>query len=125
MTDREMLELAAQAAGVKLLFDPHGTPRDCTGAHPDANIFAMPVWDPKNDNETALRLAESAQLLIDLQRQVAKIERLTKIEGLTRSSGRVKTALVHHAAERAIAIAVDLLVALKHETYGKQVKEQQ
>lgn len=64
MTDREMLELAAQAAGVKLLFDPHGTPRDCTGAHPDANVFAMPVWDPKNDNGTALRLAVCLGILL-------------------------------------------------------------
>jgi len=64
MTDREMLELAAQAAGVKLLFDPRGTPRDCTGAHPEANIFAMPVWDPKNDDGTALRLAAHLGILL-------------------------------------------------------------
>lgn len=64
MTDREMLELAALAAGVKLLFDPHGTPRDCTGAHPDANVFSMPVWNPLADGDAALRLAAHLGILL-------------------------------------------------------------
>lgn len=64
MTDREMLELAAKAAGIKTLRDPHGTLRDCTKGGPATNIFAAPLWNPLQDDGDALRMA--AKLKIDI-----------------------------------------------------------
>jgi hypothetical protein len=58
MNDRELLEAAAKAAGRKILQDPHGRFRDCTGAHHSAmNIFSFPLWNPLADDGDALRLA--------------------------------------------------------------------
>lgn len=57
MTDRELLELAAKAAGKKVLFDSFGVCRDVTGMHPASNFLAAPVWNPKDDDGDALRLA--------------------------------------------------------------------
>jgi hypothetical protein len=57
MIDRELLELAAKAAGRKILQDPHGRFRDCTGAHHSAmNIFSFPLWNPLTDDGDTLRL---------------------------------------------------------------------
>jgi hypothetical protein len=57
MTDKELLALAAKAAGMKVLRDPNGVLRDCTGMHPSMNIFAGEVWHPLTDDGDALRLA--------------------------------------------------------------------
>lgn len=57
MADRELLELAAKAAGIKALRDPHGVLRDCTGSDPARNIFACKEWNPLTDDGDALRLA--------------------------------------------------------------------
>ena len=57
MTDRELLEKAAKAAGLVIRPDPHGILRDCTGFHMMANIFAAPLWNPLTDDGDALRLA--------------------------------------------------------------------
>jgi hypothetical protein len=57
MTDRELLELAAKAAGIKALRDPDGVLRDCTGSHPAMNIFGAKTWNPLTDDGDALRLA--------------------------------------------------------------------
>jgi hypothetical protein len=57
MTDRELLELAAKAAGLKILRDPSGMVRNCTGMDPAMNIFAAPKWNPLADDGDALRLA--------------------------------------------------------------------
>ncbi len=55
--DRELLEQASKAAGIKLLFDPDGVLRDCTGMAPAMNIFAAKPWNPLTDDGDALRLA--------------------------------------------------------------------
>jgi hypothetical protein len=57
MTDLELLELAAKAAGIKALRDPDGMLRDCTGLLPENNIFSAPYWNPLTDDGDALRLA--------------------------------------------------------------------
>ena len=64
MGNRELLELAAKAAGVKLSFYD-GVHRNATGADPAMNICAFPVWNPLNDDGDALRLA--VKLGLDVQ----------------------------------------------------------
>lgn len=56
-TDRELLEAAAKAAGIKALRCPNGVLRDCTGLDPAMNIFSAPEWNPLTDDGDALRLA--------------------------------------------------------------------
>ena len=62
--DRDELVWAAKAAGIKLVFDPNGVPRDCTGMEPAMNIFSAKVWNPLVDDGDAQRLA--VKLYIDL-----------------------------------------------------------
>lgn len=64
MNDRELLEMAAKAAGKKLMFRPHDPPRDVTGLHELANVCAAPVWNPLENDGDALRLAVKLQLQI-------------------------------------------------------------
>lgn len=64
-TDRELLELAAKAAGIKLLFW-EGVCRNVTGLHEMANIYAAPHWNPLTDDGDALRLAVKLCLEIDV-----------------------------------------------------------
>jgi len=52
MTDKEMLELAAKAAGIEFLQG-----RNVTGLHPYANMNAAPFWNPLEDDGDAFRLA--------------------------------------------------------------------
>jgi hypothetical protein len=70
MTDKQILELAAKAAGIKLVFDPHGLPRNCTDMEPAMNIFAAKLWNPLEDDGDALRLA--AKLRLDICRPFAE-----------------------------------------------------
>ena len=64
MTDRELLELAAKAAGIKALRCPNGVLRDCTGLDPAMNIFSAPEWNPFISDGDALRLAVTCQLTV-------------------------------------------------------------
>jgi hypothetical protein len=66
MKDKELLEFAAKAAGMKVLHDPNGVPRDCTGMHPSMNIFAGKVWNPLTDDGDALRLAVKCGLSVQV-----------------------------------------------------------
>ena len=55
MTDRELLELAAKAAGIE-----HGADRFDSGISltlPDGRHKSMPKWNPLTDDGDALRLA--------------------------------------------------------------------
>ena len=63
MNDKELLELAAKAAGIKLTWF-NGLPKDTTGFHPAQNIFPATSWNPLTDDGDALRLA--VKLGIDL-----------------------------------------------------------
>ena len=62
-TDRELLELAARAAGIELSFW-EGVCRNVTGLHEMANIYAAPHWNPLTDDGDALRLAVDLDLAI-------------------------------------------------------------
>ena len=68
MTDRELLKLAAKAAGVDARWSPDGLLRDCTDGHPAMNIYAAPTWNPLIYDGDALRLA------INLDIDVAKVQ---------------------------------------------------
>jgi hypothetical protein len=63
MDDRELLRLAAKAAGIEAVKDPSGVMRDCTGSNPLMNIFSAPEWNPLTDDGDALRLAVKLKLL--------------------------------------------------------------
>ena len=58
-TDRELLELAARAAGVLFFVDSRGR---CMEMH--ANLMPCP-WNPLTDDGDALRLAVRLSLMID------------------------------------------------------------
>ena len=71
MTDHELLELAAKAAGIKALRSPDGILRDCTNTHPAMNMYACNPWDPLTDDGDALRLAVKLGLVVDCSRPSA------------------------------------------------------
>lgn len=56
MTDRELLELAAKAAGYKLSFY-NGYAVNVTDFHPAQNVHGAKQWNPLTDDGDALRLA--------------------------------------------------------------------
>ena len=66
MNDKELLELAAKAAGVKALWSPDGVLRDCTNGHPAQNIYSAPPWNPLTDDGDALRLAVKLHINIEI-----------------------------------------------------------
>lgn len=57
MTDRELLELAAKAAGIKVFFDDEG---DCYRVKASGN---RAYWNPLTDDGDALRLAVRLRLV--------------------------------------------------------------
>ena len=64
MTDREMLEMAARAAGI-----PHGADRiDCglSLTNEDGKHTSLPQWNPRTDDGDALRLAVYLEFEIDI-----------------------------------------------------------
>ena len=66
MSDKELLELAAKAAGIKALWSPDGVLRDCTNGHPAQNIYSAPPWNPLTDDGDALRLAVKLHINIEI-----------------------------------------------------------
>ena len=68
MSDKELLKLAAKAAGIKARWSPDGVLRDCTNGHPAQNIYLAPLWNPLIYDGDALRLA------IKLGIDVAKVQ---------------------------------------------------
>ncbi|WP_257806434.1 hypothetical protein [Burkholderia glumae] len=83
MTDKELLELAAKAAGMNVLAEPwpeesgwffclhHGDPALHFRNLEDRDVRPNP-WKPLNDDGDALRLAVSAPTIIDLQWIIAE-----------------------------------------------------
>ena len=63
MDDKELLTLAAKAAGIEILLW-NNVFKNVTGSHPASNMFAFPIWNPLTDDGDALRLA--VKLSIDL-----------------------------------------------------------
>ena len=64
MTERQEFELVARAAGIELVLDPDGILRDCTGSHPLMNIFACPVWNPREDDGDSRRLQVALRMAV-------------------------------------------------------------
>jgi hypothetical protein len=64
-TERDLLRLAAKAAGIKLVFDRYGSPRDCTGMWPEMNLLSAKFWNPLTDDGDALRLAVKLQMKVE------------------------------------------------------------
>jgi hypothetical protein len=58
MTDKELLELAAKAAGIELYFENIGTKLEVT------NRETLKLWNPLTDDGDALRLAVKLHLRI-------------------------------------------------------------
>ena len=63
MNDRELLELAAKAAGYKLSFY-NGYAVNVTDFHPAQNVHGAKQWNPLTDDGDALRLAVNLELPI-------------------------------------------------------------
>lgn len=57
MTDRELLELAAKAAGVELFDDEHGETWRVYHTDPNNGLKRYTRWNPLTDDGDALRLA--------------------------------------------------------------------
>jgi hypothetical protein len=68
MTDKELLELAAKAAGIELDWDvpPNASPWRMTGVGEDRG--PADIWNPLTSDSDALRLAVKLGLVIDAQK---------------------------------------------------------
>jgi hypothetical protein len=112
MTDRDLLEFAAKAAGIKALRDPHGVLRDCTGSDPARNIFACKEWNPLTDDSDNQRLAFNLRLHIGYvgtptphtvwagNGNVSAEETLTGPESLRRAVVRAAAMLAEHVEQK-------------------------
>lgn len=79
MTDREMLELAAKAAGLGITWEPvHG----CHWINPGQGLQIDP-WEPLKDDGQALRLA--AKLKIDIEWQATHTFPTPRVEAYQRN----------------------------------------
>lgn len=66
MSDRELLEMAAKAAGPDVFGEPGSYFRRCAGA-------AVTGWNPLTDDGDALRLAVALGLVVDCSRPSAAL----------------------------------------------------
>ena len=65
MTDKQLLELAARACGIKLNWH-NGYSVDVTGWHPMNNIHGAKEWNPLIDDGDALRIAVKLSMGISI-----------------------------------------------------------
>ena len=67
MNDKELLEMAAKAGGVKLAYG-----RDVTKIHPSSvHYLTSPIWNPLTDDRDALRLAVMLEITVEHADQTA------------------------------------------------------
>lgn len=100
-TDRELLELAAKAAGYTLRF------RDCDDGFPSIVEKEEGLWMPQDDDGDALRLAVNAQISIEFADDVDNApiviagDRYNKVQECLAPDFKAKTrrAIVRAAAE--------------------------
>ena len=95
MTDKEQLELAAKAAGIKLWTRPY-----------DARLYIdspMRVWNPLTDDGDALRLAVKLGLMIDVINDATGVQALDVAWCIEQHKGdqyaATRRAIVRAAAE--------------------------
>lgn len=100
MTDRELLEMAARAAGIdRFSFDGHDD-FIVDPSYIDADGFPV-VWDPLTDDADAFRLAASLGLVVDFSRPSAALP-FTR-HGYTLSEGGNNPEAIRRAIVRAAA----------------------
>tara|TARA_R110002126_G_scaffold145459_1_gene291536 strand:+ start:3838 stop:4164 length:327 start_codon:yes stop_codon:yes gene_type:complete len=101
MNDKELLELAAKAAGIKALWAPDGVLRDCTNGHPAQNIYSAPLWNPLTDNGDALRLAVKLHINIEISNvdDLVRANRDFEERYTTDPYAAIRRAIVRAAAE--------------------------
>ena len=130
MTDRELLELAAKAAGIEIVFGNYD--RDCYAniteeqAKSFGNYETGFEWNPLTDDGDALRLAVKLGLVVDCSRPSAGepykhhaiwLDELMSNEELTRR------AIVRAAAEIAMGVAQSVGDDLPEDDYYKSMAE--
>lgn len=118
MTDRELLESAAKAAGIKALRDPHRVLRNCTGGDPAMNIFAAPPWNPLEDDGDALRLAVKLRLDVKCYASLCEVFYGSPRTMIRENGGSFKAtrrAIVRAAAAMGAAMTADEVERLARE----------
>ena len=107
MTDRELLELAAKAAGIELQWESDGTVQNRVN-RPTIPYFCQGLssaidWNPLNDDSDALRLAVKLLFETDLGRGCVAIRHATGIKVLEAFNhdpyAATRRAIVRAAAE--------------------------
>lgn len=102
MTDKELMELAAKAAGLHIALDENGTATEFFCEAPKSSAFS---WNPLTDDGDALRLAVKLKLCVDFEAiDVVKvyydISEPSCKEGLNCDQyAATRRAIVHAAAE--------------------------
>ena len=117
MTDRELLELAAKAAGLRVGFEPNRVERGrydlywshvhhrlCWHGKTAGSEYPVPVfWNPLTDDGDALRLAVKLELQLDLRHSFHTVRVYGAAEGRIDESGdplaATRRAIVRAAAE--------------------------
>ena len=97
MTDKELLELAAKAAGINVYFDDVG---QCCRRIPGDQLSTY-LWEPLTDDGDALRLA--VLLEIDLEIDGHKVRALTGEFSVREESGSDRCAAIRRAIVRVAA----------------------
>lgn len=83
-TDRELLELAAKAAGIKIIRSRLADPlwRDMLIENPDVEVDGNPTdrWNPLHDDGDALRLAVKLELRVMVLHDTSQTKPWLRIE---------------------------------------------
>lgn len=101
MTDRELLELAAKAAGIE-----HGADRFDSGISltlPDGRHKSMPKWNPLTDDGDALRLAVVLKLNVKMNESNCRVRWRRHFDGVMEPHGTDPYAATRRAIVRAAA----------------------
>lgn len=77
MTDRELLEKAAKAAGYEMQIVGSGS--NAYGLWYPSTVFT-PTWNPLNDDGDALRLAVKLRLRVEVYGYLVKVSRGSLVE---------------------------------------------
>jgi hypothetical protein len=98
MTEQQEFELVAKAAGIELVRDPNGILRDCTGS---MNIFACPVWNPKEDDGDSRRLQVALGIMLAVDQDYAHATRADLPKWFAESIGKDPNAATRMAVWKA------------------------
>lgn len=93
MTDKELIELAANAAGIEIWFNDSGTP------WVDGDKY---IWNPLTDDGDALRLAVKLELMVNVSEYWVKVFDY-RHETVTEKTNNDPYAATRRAITRAVA----------------------